>query len=103
MAKGQKEPALAPQVRQQVLVLYLATSSLDTHVVGWSMYDGTGESIHMAGDEEVPPYRTGLDALKDGWRMIQASPLLTHPPGTEYQTNYLKYEFFFEKMVTINE
>lgn len=27
----------APVLRQQVLVLYLATSALDSHVVGWSL------------------------------------------------------------------
>ena len=86
-------------VRQQVLVLYLATSALDTEVIGWSLYDGTGRSRPMAGDRDVPPYRTGVDALQDGWRLIQASQLLPHSSGDEFRTGYLKYEFFFEKLV----
>ena len=90
-------------MRQQVLVLYLATSALDTHVVGWANYDGTGQNFHMAGDNDTPPYKNGLDALKDGWRLIQASPLITHIPGNEYRTDYLKYEFFFEKMVNLED
>lgn len=85
--------------RQQVLVLYLATSALDTEVLGWSVWDGTGAREHMAGDSDTPPYRTGLDALRDGWRLIQASPLLPHAGGDEFRTGYLKYEFFFEKLV----
>jgi hypothetical protein len=89
-------------VRQQVLVLYLATSALDTQVVGWANYDGTGRAFHMAGDNDIPPYKTGLHALLDGWRLIQANPLTTHIPGNEYRTDYLKYEFFFEKMVELN-
>lgn len=88
------------ELRQQVLVLYLATSALDAPVVGWSVYDGTGARQHMAGDSDAPPYRTGLDALQDGWRLIQASPLIPHVPGAEFRTDYLKYEFFFEKLVT---
>jgi hypothetical protein len=88
--------------RQQVLVLYLATSALDTGVVGWSNYDGTGESFHMAGDNDQPPYKTGLDALLDGWRLIQASPLISHVPGNEFRTDYLKYEFWFEKIVQVD-
>lgn len=88
--------------RQKVLVLYLASSALDTKVIAWSTYDGTGESRHMAGDEAEPPYRTGLEALKDGWRLIQASPLVSHEPGSEFRTDYLKYEFFFEKLVAIS-
>lgn len=90
-------------VRQQVLVLYLATSALDTAVVGWSRYDGTGVTDHMAGDEVEPPYATGLDALKDGWRLFQASPLLPHGKGEEFRLGYLKYEFFFEKLVDIHD
>lgn len=85
--------------RQKVLVLYLANSALDSPVVAWSLYDGTGESRPMAGDQDQPPYRTGVDALKDGWRMIQASQLMPHAHGQEFETAYLKYEFFFEQLV----
>lgn len=86
-------------MRQQVLVLYLQTSALDSAVVGWSQYDGTGANLHMAGDSEQPPYPTGLAALQDGWRLFQASPLQPHHNGDEYRTGYLKYEFFFEKLM----
>ena len=86
-------------MRQKVLVLYLKSSALDSGVAGWAMYDGTGKRRHMAGDEQEPPYRSGLDALLDGWRLIQASPLQPETPGAEFRTSYLKYEFFFEKMV----
>ncbi len=86
-------------VRQQVLVLYLESSALDTRVVAWAHYDGTGQTRHMSGDQDEPPYKTGLHALKDGWRLIQASPLVSHTPGAEFRTDYLKYEFFFEKLV----
>lgn len=84
--------------RQVVLVLYLSNSALDSPVVGWGRYDGTGGRRHMSGDEEAPPYRTGLDALKDGWRLFQAAQILPHPPGAEFDVSYLKYEFWFEKL-----
>ncbi len=86
-------------IRQQVLVLYLETSALDSGVVAWSRYDGTGKVQHMAGDADKRPYRTGLDALKDGWRLFQASQLTPHCSGDEFRTGYLKYEFFFEKLI----
>ena len=86
-------------MRQQVMVLYLGSSALDTRVIAWAHYDGTGQNRHMAGDTEDPPYRTGLEALQDGWRLIQASPLVSHAIGEEFRTDYLKYEFFFEKLV----
>ena len=64
------------------------------------MYDGTGKRRHMSGDANEPPYSSGLAALLDGWRLIQASPLIDHSSGDEFRTGYLKYEFFFEKLVT---
>lgn len=41
-------------LRQQVLVLYLATSALDSPVVGWSVYDGTGSTSPTTGDSDEP-------------------------------------------------
>ena len=97
--------ALKPDMlrRQKVLVLYLQTSALDSGVVGWARYDGTGETTPMAGDGDEPPYADGVAALRDGWRLIQASPLSPESPGAEFRTSYLKYEFFFEKIVDVDE
>jgi len=86
--------------RQKILVLYLSSSSLEARVVAWSLYDGTGEYLHMPGDTEEAPYQTGIEALKDGWRLIQASPLIQHMEGDEFKTGYFKYEFFFEKIIS---
>lgn len=85
--------------RQKVMVLYLANSALDSPVIGWAVYDGTGETRRMAGDEDQPPYATGVAALKDGWRLFQASTLQPHTRGEEFDLAYLKYEFFFEQIV----
>ncbi len=87
--------------RQQVLVLYLKNSALDSQVLGWANYDGTGNSSPYAGDSSEPPYAKSVDALKDGWRLFQASPLAAHVPGTELTTSYLKFEFLFEKLESI--
>ena len=86
-------------MRQKVLVLYLANSALDAPTVAWAVYDGTGETLPMAGDTDQAPYRTGVEALKDGWRLIQAAQILPHARGAEFDLAYLKYEFFFEKLV----
>jgi hypothetical protein len=53
----------------------------------------------MTGDQDTPPYSTGLAALLDGWRLFQASQLLPHAHGAELDVAYLKYEFFFEKLI----
>ena len=85
--------------RQSLLVLYLASSSLDAPVVAWARWDGAGEERPLPGDEDEPPYASGLDALRDGWRLLQMAPLAPHPPGTEFATAYLKYEFVFERLL----
>ena len=88
--------------RQKVLVLYLANSALDSPVVAWAVYDGTGQSRTMAGDTDEPPFATGLDALKAGWRLIQAAQILPPSRGEEFDLSYLKYEFFFEQLVEMD-
>ncbi len=90
------------KLRQQVLVLYLADSALDAGVVGWSLYDGTGRALPVTGDENTPPYETGLDALKDGWRVFQFPQLIPPYPGQEYSTSFLKHEFIFERLEEID-
>jgi hypothetical protein len=99
--KAPNHPDPAPILRQQVLVLYLATSALDSYVVGWSQYDGTGRTTPTTGDSAEPPYETGLDALKDGWRLIQAAQLIPPYPGHEYDVSFLKHEFFFERIMQL--
>ena len=88
--------------RQQVLVLYLADSALDSTVIGWSLYDGTGRSAPITGDNDTPPYETGLDALRDGWRVFQFPQLIPPHPGAEYSTSFLKHEFLFEKLEDVD-
>ena len=88
-------------LRQKVLTLYLSNSALDSGVVGWAMYDGTGKDSHTTGDSIDPPYDTGLDALKDGWRLIQQPVLIPPYPGEEYTTSFMKYGFLFEKLEDI--
>lgn len=90
------------KVRQQVLILYLSTSALDSDVKGWTMYDGTGKTHHTTGDGDTPPYETGLAALVDGWRVIQFPQLIPPYPNMEYTTSFQSYEFIFEKLEEVN-
>ena len=95
-------PTTSRTVRQQVLVLYTATSALDDRVIAWSSYDGTGRTHPTMGDSDEPPYKTGLEALIDGWRLLQLSQLQAHQPGHEYDVAYLPYEFVFERIVDLS-
>lgn len=85
------------------MVLYLGGAALDSSVVGWTFYDGTGASEYPTGDSDEAPYKTGLEALRDGWRLFQAAQLLPPQPGHEYDTSFLKHEFWFERLETVDE
>ena len=90
------------QLRQKVLILYLSNSALDSQVKGWTVYDGTGQDAFTTGDSDTPPYETGLDALKDGWRVIQFPQLIPPYPGLEYTTSFHQYEYIFEKLEALD-
>jgi hypothetical protein len=90
------------QLRQKVLILYLSNSALDSPVKGWTIYDGTGQDSFTTGDSDTPPYETGLDALKDGWRVIQFPQLIPPYPGLEYTTSFHQYEYIFEKLEALD-
>ena len=62
------------QLRQKLLFLYLGNSSLESEVVGWSLYDGTtDEMFEAAGEDAEPPYTSVLDAMRDGWRVYSGA------------------------------
>jgi hypothetical protein len=86
-------------VKQQLLVLYAASSSPDSPVGAWSLFDGTGRERHMAGDADEPPYPSVLAAMRDGWRVIQLPRLQAAPTGAAHDTAFLPYEFVLEKLV----
>jgi hypothetical protein len=77
--------------------MWLASSSLDSRVLGWSFFDGTAGAGPEPHDD--PPYPTGVAALVDGWRLLQMSPLTPPLPGQERETSFLRHEFVFERMI----
>ena len=87
---------MRPGERQQVLFLWLDDSALDARVLGWSFHDGGGDGSVLDGE---PPYPTGEAALRDGWRLIQVSPLIPPALGAEHTTSFLRHEFLFERIV----
>ena len=88
-------------MRQKLLVLCLANPDLDSRVVAWSSYDGTGETYPMAGDADEPPYPSVLAAMRDGWRVLQFPALASPPLGLEHRTAFLRFEYVLEKLVEL--
>ncbi len=86
--------------RQQVLYLWGNGSSLDSGVIGWAFHDGT-DGTGPGVPDASPPYATGVDALRDGWMLLQSAQLIPPQPGEEHLNTYLEYEFVFERRARI--
>lgn len=86
--------------RQQVLYLWLAEGALDTETIAWAFHDGAnGEGPLLP--EADPPYSSGLDAMQQGWFLIQSPAPYTLHPGAEHEVSYLVNEFVFERRTRI--
>lgn len=88
--------------RQKLLVLYLHSPDLNSGTVGWALFDGTGKTRPTTGDATEPPYKSVVDAMKDGWRVVQFPQQFPAYPGMEYNTAYLRYEYILEKMEAVD-
>ena len=90
------------ELRQQILILHLALPDLDSGVVAWAMYDGAAPEAQLqmqTGDQETPPYRSVLAAMRDGWFVLQVGPLPVYVRGQEHEVGHLPYEYVLERRV----
>ena len=46
--------------KQDILILYLSNSSLESNVIGWARHYGDKKKIGMPGDIDNPPYERGI-------------------------------------------
>ena len=89
-------------VRQQILILHLQSGDLGSPTVAWALYDGAlpADTVQMqTGSEYEPPYDSVLDAMRDGWRVFQASPQPERSAATG--TGQLANEFWLERNVEV--
>ena len=64
------------------MVLWLADSALDSQVIGWTFYDGAappGTPVPPVEPATPAPYPNGLEALRDGWRLLHMAALSREP------------------------
>jgi len=94
------------ELRQQILILHLAYPELDSQAVAWALYDGAApqDARQMqSGDQEEPPYRSVLHAMREGWFLLQISPLPYYVRGQEHETGHLPYEYVLERRVPTHD
>ncbi len=94
------------KTRQQLLILCTASPNPESHVVAWSLYDSSlsKDALQMrTGDSVEPLYRTVLDAMRDGWRVITYPVTPYYDYGHENETGHIPNEFVLERMVEVCE
>ncbi|GCE22709.1 hypothetical protein [Dictyobacter kobayashii] len=94
------------ELRQQILILHLASSDLASATIAWALYDGASaeDALPMqSGDEKEPPYASVLAAMRAGWNVIQLAVLPQIVPGHEHESGNLPYEYVLERKVALHE
>lgn len=94
------------ELRQQILILHLSDPELESPTVAWALYDGAAPkgSLQMnSGDQDKPPYRSVIEAMQDGWFVIQLPSLPIYLRGEEYEVGHLPYEYVLERRVNRHE
>ncbi|MCA1595648.1 MAG: hypothetical protein LC772_04395 [Chloroflexi bacterium] len=92
-------------LRQQIMILHLSSPDLSSNTVAWALFDGAAKPDHrqmQSGDQDQPPYHSVLDAMRDGWFVIQIPTLPYFVHGQEHETGHLPYEYVLERRVEIN-
>ncbi len=93
------------ELRQQILILHLTNPDLGSDVISWALYDGAApeDALQMqSGDQEKPPYRSVLAAMRDGWFVLQIPTLPYYVRGHEHEIGHLPYEYVLERKVKID-
>ncbi len=83
--------------KQLVLYLYSKSTNLRSPLGAWALYDPTAPDEPLLPSQD-PPYASVLDAVRDGWRIVQfPRPELYN--FSDVENAYLSFEFILEKIV----
>ena len=87
--------SLLTEPHQRVLYLTAKSTNLHAAVVGWALYDPTKVREPTPPSEE-PPYRSVLEAVGDGWRVVQF-PVSSSYQYKDLDNDYVGFDFVLEK------
>lgn len=83
--------------KQLILYLYSKSTNLRSPLGAWALYDPTAPDEPILPSQE-PPYASVLDAVRDGWRIVQF-PRPELYSFSDVENAYLSFEFILEKIV----
>ena len=83
---------------QDILILFQTTPALDTAPVAWARYDASkGTGIRDLVEESEPPYKNAMEAMRDGWQVIQMGELKHRNEDDGYELGPLPYQTVLSK------
>jgi len=89
---------------QDILVLYQTTPALDAPPVAWAYYEASkGTGVQDLVEEDEPPYKNAMEAMRDGWQVIQMSELKHRSPKEGYDLGPLPYQTVLSKFNELQE
>lgn len=83
--------------KQIILYLYSKSTNLRSPLGAWALYDPTAPDDPVLPSQD-PPYGSVLDAVRDGWRIVQF-PRPELYSFSDVENAYLNFEFILEKIV----
>lgn len=88
---------------QDILVLFQTTPALDAPPVSWAYYEASKGPVHDLVEENDPPYKNALEAMRDGWQVIQMSELKHRSSTDGYELGPLPYQTVLSKFNEIRK
>ena len=88
---------------QDIIVFFQTTPALDANVAAWARYEASkGSGIRDLVEEEEPPYKNAIEAMRDGWQVIQMSELKHRSSEAGYELGPLPYQTVLSKLWLCN-
>jgi len=85
---------LLSKPKQKILYLLSVRIDMRAEIVGWQLFDPNNGN-ERALPSQVAPYESVIDAVRDGWRILQF-PSPQNFPFSE-QNSYVGYEYVLER------
>ena len=78
---------------QDILVFYQTSPGLDVTPSAWARYEASkGTGISDLIEEDEPPYRNAMAAMRDGWQVIQMSEYKHRSAEEGYELGPIPYQ-----------
>ena len=85
-------------VVQDILVFFQTSPALDVEPAAWARYEASkGTGIDDLLEEDEPPYKSALAAMRDGWQVIQMGEMKHRSEVDGYELGPLPYQTVLSK------